>query len=332
MKKLQFLVPQYNEDDSIIKPLLDSIAIQQNIDFDEIGVTIVNDGSDVRLTDSFLKSYPFEITYLLKEHEGVSAARQYAFDHSKSEYVMFCDIDDMMFSPIGLFLIFKEIEEKHFDSMVSVFVEEGRIPGTNEVTYLDRGRMEQGGIDSTFVHGKVHKRKYLVNQKIRWNKDLTIHEDSYFNILCQNLSQNVIYCPTAFYLWKWRDESVCRRDPKYILKTMPNMIASNTALIKEFLNRNFREKAQFFTTSMVYDCYQTMNKKEWIDQENQEYRHTTEICFKNYWSNFKYLFDETPEPIKNQIYAGMKNRFMMEGVFAEEITFKTWITSIENLK
>ena len=36
--KLQILVPQYEEDDSVIKPLLDSLAIQQNVDFNEFGV------------------------------------------------------------------------------------------------------------------------------------------------------------------------------------------------------------------------------------------------------------------------------------------------------
>ena len=52
--KLQFLVPQYKETDEIIKPLLDSIAIQQQTDMDEIGVIIVNDGSEVYLSDELL--------------------------------------------------------------------------------------------------------------------------------------------------------------------------------------------------------------------------------------------------------------------------------------
>ena len=48
-KTLEILVPQYKETDAVIKPLLDSIAIQHNAKFDEIGVIIVNDGTDVRL-------------------------------------------------------------------------------------------------------------------------------------------------------------------------------------------------------------------------------------------------------------------------------------------
>ena len=54
--KLQILIPQYKETDKIIKPLLDSIAIQQSIDFREIGVIICNDGTDVRLSDQPIRS------------------------------------------------------------------------------------------------------------------------------------------------------------------------------------------------------------------------------------------------------------------------------------
>ena len=67
-RKLDILVPQYKETDEIVKPLLDSIAVQQSVDFNEIGVIICNDGTDVRLSDELLHSYPFEIEYHLCEH------------------------------------------------------------------------------------------------------------------------------------------------------------------------------------------------------------------------------------------------------------------------
>ena len=52
MKKLQILVPQYKETEDIIKPLLDSIEVQQNVDLkNDVGVIIVNDGTDVHLSD-----------------------------------------------------------------------------------------------------------------------------------------------------------------------------------------------------------------------------------------------------------------------------------------
>ena len=48
---LDIIIPQYSEDDNKIKPLLDSINNQINIDFNDINVTIVNDLSNVLLTD-----------------------------------------------------------------------------------------------------------------------------------------------------------------------------------------------------------------------------------------------------------------------------------------
>ena len=93
--KLQILIPQYNETDEIIKPLLDSIAIQQNVDFNEIGVIIVNDGSGILLSDKLLMKYPFKIEYYIEAHRGVSATRNACLDHATAEYVMFCDADDM---------------------------------------------------------------------------------------------------------------------------------------------------------------------------------------------------------------------------------------------
>ena len=76
------------------------------------------------------------------------------------------------------------------------------------------------------------------------------------------MSQNVKYCQTPFYLWKWRDESVCRHDPKYILKTYNNMLDSNDALVGEFLRRGMKDKAAFYVGMIIFDAYYMMNKPE----------------------------------------------------------------------
>lgn len=325
MKKLQFLVPQYKETDDVIKPLLDSIAIQQNISFKDIGVIICNDGSDVHLTQDFLNSYPFEIQYHLEPHRGVSGTRNACLDYAEAEYVMFCDADDMFYNACGLWILFREMSIGVFDSLVSVFIEETRIPETGEVTYINRE------MDSTFVHGKIHRRKYLLDKNIRWNESLTIHEDSYFNILCQSLSKNVKYSQTPFYLWKWRDDSVCRHDPKYILKTYNNMLDSNQALIDEFTKRNMKDKSQFYAVFMIFDAYYTMNKPEWINQENQEYRNKTEKRFAKYFQNQKALWDSATLQEKMQISNGVRSRSVAEGMGMESITIDDWLKHIQTL-
>ena len=323
--KLQILVPQYKETDEVIKPLLDSIEIQQNVDFSEIGVIIVNDGSDVYLTEEFLGRYSFLVEYYKHEHRGVSATRNACLDHAVADYVMFCDADDMFFNACGLWMLFREMEVGVFDSLVSNFVEETRMPETKEVIYINHE------MDSTFVHGKVHRRKYLVDKNIRWNPDLTIHEDSYFNILCQNLSQNVKYCASPFYLWRWRDESVCRHDPKYILKTYKNMLDSNDALVSEFARRHVVEKANFFVAFMIFDAYYAMNKPEWINQKNKEYRDSTELRFSEYYKKYKKRWDAVPYQEKMQISQQIRGRSVMEGMHLEAVTIEDWLSHIERL-
>lgn len=323
--KLQILVPQYKETEDVIKPLLDSIEVQQNVDLqNEVGVVIVNDGTDVLLSEDFFKRYSFPIEYHRNEHRGVSATRNACLDYATADYVMFCDADDMFMNACGLYIVFREIANGGFDSLVSAFVEESRMPETKEPIYINHD------MDSTFVHGKIHRRQYLIDKNIRWNDSLTIHEDSYFNCLCQKLAGELKYCPTPFYLWKWRDESVCRHDPKYILKTYNNMLDSNTALVDEFLKRQRMQDAQFYAVSMIYDAYFTMNKDEWLNQDNQSYRAATEKRFKEYFLKFEQLFVSIPSQVKAQIIMGIKNRMFAEGLLMESITFEDWIKHIKN--
>lgn len=323
--KLQILVPQYHETDEVIKPLLDSIAIQQNVDMNEVGVIICNDGSDVYLSDELLNSYPFKIEYHKEPHRGVSATRNACLDYSTADYVMFCDADDMFSNVCGLWVVFREMSGEGFDSLVSMFIEETRHPETKEVIYTNHE------MDSTFVHGKVHRRRYLFDHQIRFNDNLTIHEDSFFNILCQNLSKNVKYCQVPFYLWRWRDNSVCRHDPKYILKTYNNMLDSNDALIDEFLSRAMQDKATFYTVFMVFDAYYTMNKPDWINQENQEYRDKTEKRFSEWFKKHKDMWENIPINDKMYISNQVRSRSVNEGMRMEAITIDQWLNHIEEL-
>lgn len=319
--KLQILVPHYKEPVEVVKPLLDSIALQQNISMDEVGVIIANDGGEP-LPGEFLAGYPYSIQTLFLDHVGVSAARNACLDASTADYVMFCDCDDMFFSMCGLYIVFREMQGDGFNAFSSAFVEETKDPKTNEKIYVTHE------MDSTFVHGKVYRRSYLTSNGIRWNDNLTIHEDSFFNCLAQRLTKEMKYCKQPFYLWRWQDASVCRHDPKYILKTYNNMLDSNTALVHEFVKRGRDQDAQFFVANMVYDAYFLMNKEEWLNQENQEYRFATEKRFQKYYKEFAGLFNSVPADAKSQIIVGLKNRFFGEGMFLESVTFDDWIKHI----
>ena len=324
MRKLDILVPHYHESAEVIKPLLDSIAIQQNVDFDDIGVIICHDGEDIHNL-CFDRDYPFVIEQIRIPHGGVSAARNAALDHSEAEYVQFADADDMFFNACGLWVVFRDLEANDVDTFVSNFLEETRTADTDKVVYLVHSD------DATFVHGKVHRRQYLIDQNIRWNEELTVHEDSYFNILCQSLTEKKYDCPTAFYLWKYRKESVCRHDPKYMLKTYHNLLKSSDALIQEFNRRGEEKKAKFYVVAAVMDAYYTMNKPDWINQENKDYRDSTERNFAEYFRKYEDVWDSVADRDKMRVSNHIRERSVNEGMGMESVTISDWLNHIKEL-
>ena len=115
--KLDIIIPHYREPWSTCKYLFDSIALQRGIHFDDIRVIVVNDGDNIlfgSMENAMLKlsTYPFTVDYIVKEHGGVSAARNCGLDGSNADYVMFCDIDDGFLSNCGLHLVFNAMKER----------------------------------------------------------------------------------------------------------------------------------------------------------------------------------------------------------------------------
>lgn len=324
--RLQILIPHYAEEPDEMEPLLDSIAIQQSVDFSEVGVVIAYDGPDAKpLPEAEWGRYPFGIEHVHAEKGGVSATRNAALDAATADYVMFCDADDMFCDVCGLHIIFREIGNGGFDTLVSCFREESRHPETGEPMYVNHD------MDSTFVHGKVHRRAYLVDNGLRFDDRLTVHEDSYFNILTRELAapDRAKYCPMPFYLWKWRDSSVCRHDPDYILKTYNNMLDSNDALVDEFTRRMRMDKARFYIGFMVMDAYYTMNKPEWLDKTHADYRNAVERRFADYYAKHGDEFEKLTEQEKVQISVGVRQRSAMEGMLMEAVTLEQWLESIK---
>jgi hypothetical protein len=110
------------------------------------------------------------------------------------------------------------------------------------------------------------------------------------------------------------------------------MLDSNEALVDELLSRKMKMDAQQYITAMIYDAYFTMNKEEWINQENKEYRDATEKRFKRYYTKFKPLYNKIAPDIKAQIIMGIKNRMFQEGLLMESITFEDWIKKVEAIE
>ena len=318
--KLQILVPQYNEDDSVVKPLLDSIAIQQNVDFKDIGVIICNDGSETFLNRDFLDSYPYRIDYHLEKHRGISATRNSCLDYSEADYVMFCDADDMFLNVCAFRMLYVNMAEG-FDTLTSKFIEESRERKTGEIIYVTHD------FDATYVHGKVHNRQFLIDNNLRFKDELKFNEDSYFTVLVHTIAKVHKHCQEPFYLWRWNPNSICRNEPNKRLKTYTTMIDSNDYLVDELFDRGFGDRALGFVAYMLYESYFTLNKPMFL--ENQKYAEQVEQRMASYYKKHRSHWESIPDDARLDIANQLRIRATDDDMGMEVITFNDWLDRIK---
>ena len=107
------------------------------------------------------------------------------------------------------------------------------------------------------------------------------------------------------------------------------MLDSNDALIDEFNKRGKQDKALFYVGFMIMDAYYTLNKKEWVDKTNQQYRDAVEKRFSEYFQKHKAEWDSIGEQDKMIISNGVRTRSVSEGMPMETITIDAWLKHIE---
>jgi glycosyltransferase involved in cell wall biosynthesis len=89
---LDLIITHYKSPFSLGKPFFDMVAMQRNINFDDVGVILVNDGEESRLPDELFKDYPYKVTNITVPHGGVSKARNTGIQASKADWVIICDL------------------------------------------------------------------------------------------------------------------------------------------------------------------------------------------------------------------------------------------------
>ena len=325
MSKLQILIPQYNEDDNMIKPMLDSIELQQNIDLkNDVEVFIGNDGSDTKLSLEFLKRYSFPIQYHSFEHCGLPGTRKKLFDLATADYVMFCDADDMFIDSLALSIIF-QIMAQEFDALICTFCEEYHLPD-GKIFYLEKEN------DSVFVHGKIYSRKFLLANRIEWHPDLHEHQDSCYNVLARTCAKKTLVCKKPIYLWKNNPNSISRKNGKMHLPlTWPHMLDSYDHLIDDLKERGFGEQARYYTAYALYATYYELSHSVWHEDNMEEYKlnaykRLRELYYK-YSKLLLYVTDEQEEKINKTTHDQAEKK----GKLMEMPPFDEWFQNILKL-
>ena len=324
-KRLQFLVPQYKETEEVISFLLDSIECQVDIDKKDIGVIICSDGGNYILDQKFLDKYSYDIDYVVCTHRGVSSARNSAFLLSDADYVMYCDSDDGFCNTFALKIIFENIdisekEGKPFDLMSTKFYSERQAEGDTpwSLSIVDH--------NNVYIHSRVYKRTFLVDNNLYFNEKIWANEDSFFNISTNFYSKNTKVLNIPIYCWRGNPLSVTH-DPKYIMKTLHQLIYSNDSVVETMLILE-KDKKDIAKSAFDIICkvYLDMNKPEWYKPENVEYKDITLKTLKWYINKRGALCSCLTDEEKRVALQGARNTQHYTNI--ESITFNDFIKGV----
>lgn len=309
--KLQILISHYKEPEDIIARLLNSIQYQEDIDFNDIGIIITNDGEESLLSEDFLKSFNLPIKYYKIKKQGLSAARQSSFNQAEAEYVMWCDADDEFASPKALAFILKALENS-----CDIF-----IPPFYAETF--DGKLKVMKNDGTFIHGKVYNRQFIIRHDIKW-KRFRVNEDAYFNSMCLIYAEKILATNTPFYIWKYNKGSVSRSSKNFQVESYVSMNMISQLLIEESLkakkSNSFIAK---FPIAELYSYYMLSRTEAFYIVDDYAMR---EFIFEDFIKKYKDL-------IKTFTYKEMKpyfdsNQIRHNFAIENEKEFFDWVNKI----
>lgn len=325
-KTLDIIVTHYKEPFSTGVPLFNSIAMQHLVNFDDVRVILVNDGEENALDNADFANYLFEINQMSIPHGGVSKARNAGLDASDADWVMFCDFDDCFSSIFALYTIFCAMNEDKYDTLVSTFTEETQDSAGN----LQLVSHEQ---DCVFIHGKAHRRQFLVDNNIRFHEKLTIHEDVFFNMLAQRMAEpeRVANIKTPLYCWRWNPDSVVRKDKAddYVLFTYDHLMRQRIALTEEFLKRGLNNIAMLTIIKTVLDAYYDCQQPTWRLEKNKELVKKAENWIASYLKRYAELYCKADISKIASIASASRTNALKKGTFFMECeTLKDWLQHI----
>lgn len=192
------IIPVYKAKDTLLR-LLMTIALQKNTDDFKVYIVIDADNEDYSYEINFVKNY-FDLEVLkLTTNVGPGMARQYGIDNSNNPYIMFIDSDDYLYSPYALSKLMHKIKQCESDLLISNF----RYERDNEVLIKK--------FNTIWLHGNVYKRKFLIENDIRFN-NTRANEDNGFNRLLLLNKPKIDVLDELTYVYCENPKSITRRN------------------------------------------------------------------------------------------------------------------------
>ena len=317
---IDIIVTHYKAPWEVGEALFDSIANQRGIDFKDVGVILVNDGEGNDFDLRYIaKKYPFSIEQVTIPHSGVSTARNTGLDKVKREFCMICDFDDSFYSVYGLYRIMQMCKDG-VNLVVGRFLEE--VIDENGLHLIEHKD------DRVFIHGKAYRTEWLRENNLRFDPEICLHEDVYFEMLVRSVAEREgSFCvvPETVYLWKWYEGSVTRTTKNFTLSTYDELMKSRTALIRELKKRGFKDEVKMMVAKTTFDAYYDSQKSILLQRENKGLVETLEKAFARFFRDHADVYAKTDPQFLAAVAQGARQLAYGDGLMMEHQTFTAWV-------
>ena len=311
---ISIIIPHHNEDKEVIRPLMNSINSQIGIDFNKIELLLCSDVDESPLDNYDFAEYENLVSRIrkikspYKNNPGLS--RQAGLDNAIGDYVVFCDADDALYHLGALRELSENIERTNADIYRFNFIEEVGSRETKRRDYLLKR------FNWTWVFAKAYKIEFLRVNNIRFSTELLYHEDSYFNYIARFKDPKFVDVDSSpFYLWKYSDTSITRKDDHaYSFISWDEYITAISLAMRKVI-REYHKTCDSDILSLSVQSYVMLTNSDYDRFRGGEYDRVE----KRYYDFLKEFFpaafqDEIPNIKRNiaQLFFDQKPGFIPE--------------------
>ena len=257
---LDIIVTHYNETWDECKGFFNMLAAQRNVDFRQITVTLVQ---DVRVSDVLwhglekkIQNYPFRVNFITQTTDA-DHPRNDGFNAGGADWVMFCDIDDMFADVYSLQMILSQFPVNDYDIIWTKYISEERWSGKD----VYPNRVDESNLST--VTGKLYRRAFLEEKKIRFVSAFSMYVDYIFNAIAIAETQpfRIVSLTTDFYVYckTYREYGYSHRIEN-VRDLIEQRFERDIYIAQELKRRGLKHPMQqAMMRALMFDYYQIYN-------------------------------------------------------------------------
>ena len=182
MALLDIIVTHFDEPWEVGKPFFDMIEHQRCFNRSAVNIVLIQDGEQTALPwHELFAEYSYKINVITIPHSGMAEARNEGIRRTNSDWIMFCDFDDMFTSVNSVPMFSNVLPLDVCDVIWGPYYKEERYD--NDHNYVNE--VNEG--DFTSVVCKIFRRKALEENGLWFDGTLPLFTDYIFGVLLLNV-------------------------------------------------------------------------------------------------------------------------------------------------